>query len=431
MAWWNRRKAEAARVEPALSGPRASYQPAGGGITISTPQQLEAALRGEGSAAGAVVTPDSAMRVAAVYASARLIAGAVATLPLDVKRRVSDQERQDASDHPLWQLLRRRPNRWQTPSAFRRMQQHHVVMRGNAYALKVRVLGNVQELIPLHPDRVKVEQLDDLSLIYTYTRRDGRQIVLPQSDVMHLLCLTLDGVRGVTPITYARESIGGSLAMESHGSNIFRNGARASTVLTHPKTLGKEGIETLRASIDAYRAGGESEGKALILEEGMTVAPLAMTAEDAQWIEARKFSRTDIAMFMGVPPSMIGDNSGSDSNWGTGLEQKSRAFVAFTLEDYLTMWEETVVRDLVPERDADIYARFNRAALVRGDLQARWDAHVRAVQWGVMSPNEIRAIEDLNPRDGGDVFYPPPNMTTNAGAAGSNPGGSNVAPPTA
>jgi HK97 family phage portal protein len=430
MAFWNRRKTEAARVEPVLSTPKAAVQSAGGGITISTPQQLEAALRGGDTASGMPVTAESAMRVAAVYASARIIAGAVATLPLDVKRRVDDKTRVDASDHPLWTILRKRPNRWQTPSAFRRMQQTHVLMRGNAYAMKVQSLGKLTELIPLHPDRVRVDQLDDLSLTYTYTRRDGRQIVLPQSEVMHLLCLTLDGVRGVTPLTYAREAIGSSLAMESHGANVFRNGARVSTVLVHPHTIGKEGVETLRASLDAYRAGGESEGKALILEEGMTVQPLAMTAEDSQWIEARKFSRSDIAMFFGVPPSMIGDNTGSDSNWGTGLEEKSRGFVAYTLEDHLTMWEETVGRDLVATNEPDIYAKFNRSALVRGDIKARWEAHTRALQWGVASPNEIRALEDMNPRDGGDVFYPPPNMTSDAGVTGSAPGGTNDAAPT-
>ena len=147
-----------------------------------------------------------------------------------------------------------------------------------------------------------------------------------------------------------------------------------------------------------------------------------MSAEDAQWIEARQFSRVDIAMFMGVPPSMLGDNSGSDSNWGTGLEQKSLGFVAYTLEDYLTTWEETITRDILPENEPDLYARFNRAALVKGDIKTRWEAHVKALQWGVSSPNEIRALEDQNPREGGDVFYPPPNT---AGTPSTDTGGQN------
>jgi len=393
-----------------LSSPRASYQSDGGGVLISTSQQLEEALRGGSlSESGAMVTPDSAMRISAVYASVRIISGAVATLPLQLKRRIDARTREDASDHPLWGVLRRKPNRWQTPSQFRRMMQAQLLLRGNGYAMKVISLGQVVELIPLHPDRVVCEQNDDMSLRYMMTTKGGRRVPLQQADMFHLVGLTLDGIHGVSPITYARESIGLSLAMERHGATTFKNGARPSMVLRHPGQLGSEGIEFLRASLDSYRSGGDSEGKALILEEGMDVSPLTISAKDAEWIAGRQFSRVDIAMFMGVPPSMLGDNSGSDSNWGTGLEQKSLGFVAYNLEDHLTMWEEAIARDLIPENEPDLYARFVRAALVKGDIKARWEAYVKGLQWGVYSPNEIRALEDENPRDGGDVYYDPPN----------------------
>lgn len=389
--------------------PRASYQDSGGGVTITTAQELEEALRtGAVSSSGASVTPNTAMRVATVYACVRIISGAVATLPLDIKRRKNATTREDASEHSLWTLVRRKPNRWQTPSQFRRMMQAHLLLRGNAFAMKVVSRGEVRELIPLHPDRVERKQLDDLSLEYTYTRKDGRRVILKQEDVFDLVGLTLDGVNGVSAITYARETIGLSLAMEDHGSTTFRHGARVSAALSHPNKLGPEGQALLRSSLDAFRSGGEQEGKTLILEEGMTYAPIAMTAEDAQWIESRKFSRTDIAMFFGVPPHMIGDTEKSTS-WGTGIEQQSIGFVAYTLEDHLTTWEEAINRDLVPAAEITMYARFNRGALVKGDLKARWEAHVKALQWGVSSPNEIRALEDQNPRDGGDIYYPPPN----------------------
>lgn len=389
--------------------PRAAVQPAGGGVTITTAQELEEALRiGTVTSSGVAVTPDRAMRVAAVYACVRIRSGVVANMPLHVKRRVDDRTREDASDHPLWSIFRRRPNRWQTPSQFKRMLTAHLLLRGNAYAMIVRSRGEVKELIPLHPDRVECKQLDDLSLVYIYSRKDGRRIELRQSEVFHLVGLTLDGVHGVSVITYARETIGLSLAMEDHGATVFKNGARVSIVLKHPGKLGNEGLEFLKASLDDYRSGGESEGKALILEEGMETAPLAMTAEDAQWIESRKFSRSDIAMFFGVPPHMIGDTEKSTS-WGTGIDSQTQGFVTFSAEDDLTTWEETINRDLVADNDNDIYARFNRAALVKGDIKVRWEAHVKALQWGVMSPNEVRALEDLNPREGGDIYYPPPN----------------------
>lgn len=401
--------------------PRAAFQDAGGGIVIQTPQQLEEALKaGAQTASGARVTPESAMRVAAVYACVRIRSGVVANMPLHIKRRVDARTREDASDHPLWSIFRRRPNRWQTPSQFKRMLTAHLLLRGNAYAMIVRTGARVLALIPLHPDRVRCEQADDLTLSYVYTRKDGRQVKLAQSEVFHLVGLTLDGVHGVSVIAYARETIGLSLAMENHGATVFKNGARVSVVLKHPQKIGKEGLEFLKASLDDYRSGGESEGKALILEEGMETAPLAMTAEDAQWIESRKFSRSDIAMFFGVPPHMIGDTEKSTS-WGTGIDSQTQGFVTFSAEDDLTTWEETINRDLVADNDNEIYARFNRASLVKGDITVRWTAHVKALQWGVMSPNEIRALEDLNPREGGDIFYPPPN-TAGADKSGKDKG---------
>lgn len=401
--------------------PRAATQSAGGGILIDTPEKLAEVLRGVGmSGAGVSVTPANAMRVATVYACVRIISGAVANLPLDLKRRVDEKTREDASDDPLWSVLCRKPNSWQTPSQFRRMMQAHVLLRGNAYAMIVRGFAGVLQLLPLHPDRVTCEQKDDLSIVYTYQHRSGRKIDLKQSEVMHLVGLTLDGVHGVSAITYARETIGLAMAQEDHGAETFKNGARISNVLTHPGSIGKEGLENLRESLASFRQGQDNEGKDLILEEGMTVAPLSMTSEDAQWIESRKFSRSEIAMFFGVPPHMIGDTEKSTS-WGTGIEQQSQGFVTYTLEDHLTMWEQVIGRDLIPEKRTDLYARFNRAALIRGDLKARMDAHVLGVQWGILNPNEVRALEDMNPRaDGkGDKYNEPPNT-----AGGANKGSS-------
>lgn len=391
--------------------PQASFQPSGGGVSITTPVELEEALRtGSLSASGQSVTPDSAMRVAAVYACVRIISGAVATLPLDIKRRVDARTREDASDTSLWKVLRRKPNRWQKPAVFRRMMQAHVLLRGNAYAAIVWSRGEVRELIPLHPDRVEVRQLDDMSLEYIWTRKDGRRIKFEQRDILHLLGLSLDGIKGVTPVAYARETIGLSLSMEQHGSNVFRNGAQVSGILRTDTKLNPESIKNIQNSLEVYRADGDRAAKIMVLESGLDYKAMAMTQEDAQWLEGRKFSRSDVAMFFGVPPHMIGDTEKSTS-WGSGIEQQSQGFVTYTLEDHLTMWEEAITADCIADENSTLYARFNRAALVRGDLKARWSAHVQALQWGVLNPDEVRALEDWNPRaDGeGGKYYDPPN----------------------
>ena len=402
MAFWSKWFASS----PPPPRPRAGVQEAGGGVIITSSADLERVLRHGGETrSGAAVTPDTAMRVGAVYASVRIISGAVATLPLQIKRRVDERTREDASDTALWRVMRRRPNRFQKPHQFRRMLQTHVLLRGNAYCLIVRSRGEVIELVPLHPDRVTVVQNDDLSLSFTYRRKAGGLHTFSQREIFHLYGMTLDGFTGVSPISYARETIGLALAMEDHGATTFRNGARVGGILKHPGTLSNDALAHLQTSLDAYRSGGEREGKNLILEEGMDYTRMGLTAQDTQWIESRKFSRSDIAMFFGVPPHMLGDTEKSTS-WGTGIEQQANGFVAYTLEDHLTMWEEGITCDLATE---DIYAKFNRAALVKGDLKARWDAYVKGLQWGVYSPNEIRMREDDNPRPGGDVWHDPPN----------------------
>lgn len=388
--------------------PRNAVQDSSGGVLINTSAELEQFLKeGQATKSGAVVTPESAMRQGAVFACVRLLSGPPATLPLHIKRRVDARTRDDASDTDLYTLLNRKPNRWQKPHQFKRMMMAHVLLRGNAICLKVESRGRVVELLPLDPDRTEIKQNDDLTLRFEYQRKNGGRETFHQREVFHLYGLTLNGYSGVTPITYARETIGLALAQENYGATTFKNGLRASGVLTSDQKLSNDARSNLKGSLDDYRSGGDSEGKFLILEEGLKPAEMKMTAQDAQWVDARKLSRSDIAMFFGVPPSMIGDNSGSDSNWGTGLEQKANGFVTFTLEDYLTMWEEGITIDL--NSDPAIYAKYNRAALVKGDIKARWEAYVKGLQWGVYSPNEVRALEDQNPREGGDIYYPPPN----------------------
>lgn len=400
----------------------------GPGVLITTSAELETYLRegGPTSKSGAVVTPHSALQVAAVYGCVRIICGSVATLPLEIKRRIDDKTREDASDTELWRLIRRKPNRWQKPAQFRRMLQAHVLLRGNAYCLKVRSRGRIIELMPLHPDRMRVRQLDDMSLAYDYSQPNGGMVSFRQAEIFHLFGLSLDGFRGVTPIAYARETIGLALAQEEQGASSFKYGIRAGGILKHPGKLGDQARGNLKESLDDYRAGGESEGKFLILEEGMDVSNLKMTAQDAQWIESRKFSRTDIAMFFGVPPFMLGDTE-KNTSWGSGIEQQKDGFVTFTLDDHLVMWEEGITVDLAD--DERIYAKFNRNALVKGNIKDRWAAYVQALQWGVFNPDEIRAFEDENPRlDGeGGQYYDPPNTAGSSGAAQSGDGGNEPA----
>ena len=391
--------------------PLAQVQPSGPSVVITSPDELAEYLRhGSGtSTSGAVVTTATAMRQAAVWRCSAIISGAVANMPLALKRRVDERTRLDASDHPLWSVLTRRPNGWQTPSGFRRLLTNHVLWRGNGYALKVPgSRGAVSALIPLMPDRMQVEQLDDLRKVFRYTRKDGRQIDLTQDEVFHLIGMSADGVTGMSVLEAARNAIGLAIQTETHGGTVFTNGASVGAILKHPQQLGEKAQDTLRDSVEKFR-GAENAHRTLILEEGMDYTPLGMTNEDAQFLETRGYQRRDIFMFFGVPPFLAGDTDAATS-WGSGLEQQSQGFVTYSLEDWLTMWEETINRDLLADDESELFARFKRNALVRGDTRARGDFYMKGRQGGWYSPNDIRAFEDENPIEGGDSYSEPLNM---------------------
>ena len=380
--------------------------------SITNSKELADWLRSGGAmtASGAAVTPETAMKVAAVFRCVDLISGAISSLPIDVNRDLGENRKEPAKDHYLWRLLRRRPNEWMTPVEFKRLLMTHLLLRGNGFARIVRgVGGRVISLIPMSPERMEVEQLDNLSLKYTYTRKDGTKIELNQRDVFHVRGLSFDGIVGVSPITYARESIGLSMQAERFGARLFKNGTSLAAVLKHPQHLSEEAIARLKEGLEHFR-GADNAFKTMILEEGMDLTPIGMTSEDAQYIALREFQRGEIYQIFGVPPHMAGDTQKTTS-WGSGIEQMTIGFVTHTLTSWMTSWEQAIVRDLLSDRDNDIYVRFNTRALLKGDVKTRFGAYREALQWGWLSPDEVRALEDMNPRDDGNggVYYEPPN----------------------
>jgi HK97 family phage portal protein len=263
---------------------------------------------------------------------------------------------------------------------------------------------------------VRKVQLPDNSLAYQVTRRDGTMLNVPQEAMFNLTGLTLDGIHGVSVLTFAREAIGLSLAQEQHGAGVFKRGANVSAAFTLPagRTLTDDQYNRLKAELEEFRNGGSRDGDTLVLEDGLTYQQMALTAKDAEWLASREFSRVDVCMFFGVPPHLVGITAGN-TQLGSSIETQSQGFVTYSLEDSFTGWEEAIGLQLLAwDKNPALYARFNRNALVRGDINTRWTAYVKAMQWGVMSPNEVRALEDMNPRADGDIYYPPPNTAGNA-----------------
>lgn len=356
------------------------------------------------------VSEASALGVAAFNRCVELISGAVGSLPVDIVERAGPRVRIERDDHPVAELLARRPNEHQTPSEFKRLVQTHVLLRGNAYAMKVSSRGRLAALLPMDPDRTEVEQREDGRLVYRYRTRRGETIVLDRRDVFHVRALSLDGVRGISVLERARGALRFAQATQQHGTALFENKAAVSSAFKHPATMTDAAYKRLKDSLEDYR-GPENTGKSLILEEGMELTQIQMTSTDAQWLESRKDNRIEIYMAFGVPPHLAGDTEKTTS-FGSGVEQQSIAFVQYTLGSHLKAFEEAVERDLLdrPE-DARLRAKFNVNALLRGDIKARYQAYAIGRQWGWLSPNDIRALEEMNPRaDGrGDDYAEPPN----------------------
>jgi HK97 family phage portal protein len=378
---------------------------------LTDPRLAEFLRLGNMSAAGVPITPESALKNAVAYRCVHLIAGSIGSLPWKIKKITGSNQTADATNHPLWPLLKRRPNPWQTPQEFKKLMQMCLLLRGNGYALKVVNRGDITQLIPL-VGQMMVYQNDDLTLRYEYHSPRGMVTQLTQADVFHLRGPSLNGIVGVSPLTYARESLGLSLTMDRHAGRLFKNGARPGGKVMAKGNLDVNQRSDLKAALESFRGSeGDQSYKDLILEGGMDYEQVAMTSVDAQFIQTKDMTAYDICMFFGVPPYMVGLTSKATS-FGTGIEQMGIGFVAYTLQDHLTTWHETIARDLQAPDDTKTYVAIDPGGLVQGDIKTRVWAYGMGRQWGYLSADDIRADMHMNPLpDGqGEVYLQPVNM---------------------
>ena len=383
-------------------------------------EMLLSVFGGGESASGEIVTADSAMRSSAVYACVGLIAESVAMLPLKVYRRRADGGRNEARDHWLWGLMNSAPNDWMTPFELREFLLQHLALRGNAYCYKVRDRsGRVRELLPIHPSLCTPKQDSKWAVTYAIQFPDGTSQTVAKEHVWHLRYRTLNGFEGVSPIAYHRDTIGMSIDALKHGARQMRNGARPSGVLTYPGALKKEQIDRLRESWEEHY-GGKNAGKTAVLEGGAKFEAVSITNEDLQYLQTREFQVEDIARIYRVPLHMI-QNTSKSTSWGSGIESMGIGFVQYTLLPWLRRIEGTVQRDFVPPNErADVYAEFSVNALMRGDVKSRYASYKIGIDEGFLSPNEVRMLENMNPREGGDIYLTPLNMRVGGEEDGSD-----------
>lgn len=382
------------------------------------------------SSSGKSVSQTSALSVTAVYSCVRILSEAIAGLPLHTYKCKSNGGKEKAIDHPLYFILHDEPNPEMTSFVFRETMMSHLLLWGNAYAQILRNgKGDVIALYPLAPNRMTVDRASNGRIYYTYSTSDDDnpklkskgQVYLKAEDVLHIPGLGFDGLVGYSPIAMARNAIGMAMACEEYGAKFFANGASPSGVLEHPSTI--KNPDKLRESWNSLFKGSSNSHQIAVLEEGLKYQPISISPNEAQFLETRKFQINEIARIFRIPPHMIGDlEKSSFSN----IEQQSLEFVKYTLDPWVTRWEQSICRRLFKDSEkAEYFVKFNVDGLLRGDYQSRMNGYATGRQNGWLSANDIRELENMNqiPDElGGNLYLVNESMTKleDAGAFADN-----------
>ncbi len=367
---------------------------------------------------GKTVNEFTAMQTTAVYSCVRILAEAIASLPLHVYR-YKENGKERVYNHHLYHILHNEPNTEMSSFVFRETLMSHLLIWGNAYAQIIRDgAGRVVALYPLLPNKMTVSRDKNGEIYYIYTTtsdenpnfKDYGSVVLRKQDVLHIPGLGFDGLVGYSPIAMAKNAVGMTIATEEYGASFFANGANPGGVLEHPGVL--KDPKKVRDSWNEVYRGTANAHKIAVLEEGMKYQQIGIPPEEAQFLETRKFQINEIARLYRIPPHMVGDlEKSSFSN----IEQQSLEFVKYTLDPWVIRWEQAMQRSLLlPKEKQEFFIRLNVDGLLRGDYQSRMNGYSVARQNGWLSANDIREMEDMNPipdEEGGNLYLINGNMT--------------------
>lgn len=351
------------------------------------------------------------MRLGTVFRCVSILSSGVAGCPLRVQKR-------DEQHTPVSLRALDREFAGTTPFELWETVVAHLALRGNAYLRKVRSAdGRLVDLVPINPRRVKVK-VDDKELAaiagQPYLKLfeiDGGRAVLTTHDVMHIPALSLDGIEGLSPIGYLRRTFDLATAAESVAVEMFDHGMLQPVAVTYPDELTDEHASIIKARWRAKNGGVDNAADPMILDGGAKVEKLTLSPADAQFLETRKFSTTEIARIFGVPGWIVNDQEKSTS-WGTGMEQQFISFVVLSLKPYFHRIEQRITREICDPLTEK--AEFKVEGLLRGDSKSRAAFYASGIQHGWLVPNEPRELEDLPPVAWGDEPYRPFNESASS-----------------
>jgi HK97 family phage portal protein len=378
---------------------------------------------GQTTASGAHVSEMTALRNSTYFRGENLICSSIGMLPTFLMRRTvgpDGQERvEKATDHPLYRVLKKRPNSYQTAFEFKSYMQQIALRDGNAYGLIVPDFsGRAAQIIPLARGSCTPKLSADWVLTFEYQRPSGGKVTLTADQVFHFRHpMTRDGLTGLSLRDIARETLGTAAQAERAAGKLLKGGVMAGGALESESDLGDEAIKSLRESMRERSLDGEAAGEWLVLEGGLKAKPFITNAKDAQHDEMRKRTVEDIARFMDVPrPLLMMD----ETSWGSGIDALGLFFVTYCLLKWFVAWEQAIERSCLTqaEQDADeLYVKFNEGALLRGSLkdQAEFFKAALGPNQAYRSVNEVRGAFDLNPKTGteaGPDAIPQPTAST-------------------
>lgn len=384
------------------------------GLTAS--EAIRRSLYSTVTRSGVAVNEQNAMQLMAVFTAVRILSEAFAQVPLKVYRRRQDGSREEAREHPLYKILHDQPNSEMTSYTLREAMLGHVALWGNAYCeISRNFNGDVIGLWPLVPNRTYPKRLKNGDLVYvTQIQKDPsgsqqvEEVVLPARNVLHVPGLSFNGMKGLSVIGTVREGIGLAFAYEAFGSYFFGNNTVPGLTLTTDQPMKKEQVDDLERRLREGHEGLTNSQRLMILTNGLKPAQVAMNLDDAQFLEQRKYTRSEIMGLFRIPPHMSNDTE-KVSSWGAGIEQMSIGFVTYTLMPYFARFEQAINMKLLgANAQAQLFPKFDPEGFLRGDYKTRMDGYAIARQWGWMSVNDIKRKED-EPTIGsqGDLYLSP------------------------
>lgn len=366
---------------------------------------------GRSTLSGETVSNDNAYQLSTVFACIRAISEDIGKLPLKLYKNVSPRGKQPLPNNRIYKLLHDQPNPEMTAMTFRQVLTAHALGWGNGYANIERAIdGSVLWLWPLRPDRIRVYRLEDGRIWYEIRTDDDKIGWLRDDNVLHIHGLGFDGLIGYNVIRYARECLGAAVAVQKYAASLYGNSVCAAGILTHPASLKKEAQDRLRKSFEKYR-GAKNAHRLMILEEGMSFTQTSIPPEEAQFLETRQFGVPEICRWFRMPPHKVADLSRATFS---NIEHQALEYVGDTLMPWFVRWEQEIWRKLLSdeEKAKGMFVRHVAQGLLRGDISTRYQAYQTGRNWGWLSADDVRELEDMNPLpdEQGEKYLIPLNM---------------------